>query len=333
MSCARKIGVLLGGVSPERDASVRAGEAILAALGRRGHEAHPLFVDRDIDIALRQSGTDVAFLALRGRYGADGCLQGLLEMLAIPYTGSGVLACGLAMNRAKTNDVLRLHNLPTAPAYLIRAQQADQVNQIHGAFGFPVVVRPVGATRPLGGTLVRDEMELESAVEDAFALDDQVLVERFVPGRPICVPVLDGVALGALDVSQAGCWTAQPPIGIRGQESCVPARLSPARHASVLRMAAQAYDALGCEGPACVAMVVSERFNEIIADVDSAPLLLPEAPLARMAHEAGLGFDDLVEEVLAGARLRAHGIRRNRRQGHLAFEGPDRRANAALAAH
>jgi D-alanine-D-alanine ligase len=333
MSSARKIGVLVGGLSLERDASVRAGETIMAALRKAGHDVHAVFVDRYVDMALRQSGIDVAFLAVRGRYGADGCLQGLLEMLAIPYTGSGVLACGLTMNRAKTKDVLRLHNLPTSPAYLIRAQQQDSISEVHGAFGFPVVVRPVGATLLFGGTLVRDEMELESALEGVFALDDEALVERFVQGRPICVPVLDGQAFGAVEVSRTGSWTTRQSAGARGHEICVPVRLSSAREASVLRLATQACEALGCEGPACVEMVVSERQNEIIVDVDSAPLLLPGAPLPRMAHEAGVGFDDLVEEILAGARLRAHGIRRNRRTDHRTFEGPDRRATAALAAH
>jgi D-alanine-D-alanine ligase len=333
MSSARKIGVLVGGLSLERDASVRAGETIMAALRKAGHDVHAVFVDRYVDMALRQSGIDVAFLAVRGRYGADGCLQGLLEMLAIPYTGSGVLACGLTMNRAKTKDVLRLHNLPTSPAYLIRAQQQDSISEVHGAFGFPVVVRPVGATLLFGGTLVRDEMELESALEGVFALDDEALVERFVQGRPICVPVLDGQAFGAVEVSRTGSWTTRQSAGARGHEICVPVRLSSAREASVLRLATQACEALGCEGPACVEMVVSERQNEIIVDVDSAPLLLPGAPLPRMAHEAGVGFDDLIEEILAGAGLRAHGIRRNRRTDHRTFEGPDRRATAALAAH
>jgi len=333
MSSARKIGVLLGGLPLERDVSVRAAEAVMTALRKRGHDAHALFVDRHVDMALRQSGIDVAFLAMRGRCGADGCLQGLLEMLAIPYTGSGVMACSLAMNRAKTKEVLRLRNLPAAPAYLIRAQQQDSVNDIHGAFGFPVVVRPVSANLLFGGTLVRDEMELESAIDDVFALDDEALVERFVPGRPICVPVLAGQALGAVEVFRTGCWTAPPSADTRGQEICAPARLSPTREASVLRLATQACEALGCEGPACVEMVVSERLNEIIVDVDSAPLLLPGAPLPRMAHEAGLEFDELIEEILASARLRAHGLRRNRRTARKPFEGPDRRAEGALATH
>jgi D-alanine-D-alanine ligase-like ATP-grasp enzyme len=100
--------------------SIRAGEAVATALRQMGHETRCMFVDRDIDVALRQIKIDVAFLAVRGRYSADGCLQGLLELQGIPYTGSGVLACGLAMNRAKTKDVLRLFNLPVAPGYVLR---------------------------------------------------------------------------------------------------------------------------------------------------------------------------------------------------------------------
>src|SRR5689334_9568677 len=146
----KRIGVLLGGFSAERDQSVRAGEAVIAVLRDAGHDAIPLFVDRDIDLALRQSRIDTAFLALRGRYGGDGCVQGLLELLGIPYTGSGVLASGLAMNRAKTKEVLRLHNLPTAPGYVLQAESAESISDAHGSFGFPVIVRPVGIASPLG---------------------------------------------------------------------------------------------------------------------------------------------------------------------------------------
>src|SRR5450432_527421 len=121
MTGHRKIGVLLGGLSAEREVSIRSGEAILGALADRGHDAIPIFVDRDVDLVLRQTRIDVAFLALHGRYGEDGCVQGLLELLGIPYTGSGVLASGLAMNKAKAKEIFRWHNLPTAPGYVIDA--------------------------------------------------------------------------------------------------------------------------------------------------------------------------------------------------------------------
>jgi D-alanine-D-alanine ligase len=333
MSSSRKIGVLLGGLSVERDASIRAGEAVTTALGHLGHEVCPLFVDRDIDVALRQTKVDVAFLAVRGRYSADGCLQGLLELAGIPYTGSGVLACGLAMNRAKAKDVLRLFNLPVASGYVLRSDHEERVPEAHGTFGYPAVVRPVSASMLWGGTLARDEMELESALEDVFRLEDHALVERFIQGRPISVGILDGCALGMVEVPRAGSWAGLRSVGSRGQEPCAPVRLSHERRESVLRLATQAYDALGCEGPACVEMLVSERLNETIVDIDTSPLLLPKSPLALVAGQAGFSYQDFIEDILAGARLRAHGRRHNRRTTQTVFEGPDRRLSAVREAH
>jgi D-alanine-D-alanine ligase len=300
---------------------VRAGEPVLAALREAGFEATLLFVDRDVDLALRQAHIDIAFLALRGRYGGDGCLQGLLELLGIPYTGSGVLASGLAMNRAKTKEVFRLHNLPTAPGYVLRADGQEPLADVHGAFGYPVVVRPVGISSPLGPATARDELELEAALDDAFRLDDEALVERQVEGRPVCVGVLDGLAIGALEL----------PAALRPRSG--PTRLSPARYHSLLRLAASAYEALGCDGAATVELVVSERLNEVIVDVDTNPSLAPAGTLARIAASAGLTYGDLVQEILRGARLRAHGHRQNRRSVQLTFEGPDRRGSAVSAAH
>jgi D-alanine-D-alanine ligase len=324
----KRIGVLLGGMTAERDVSVRAGEAVAVALREAGHEPVPLFVDRDVDLAVRQVEIDVAFLALRGRYGGDGCLQGLLELVGVPYTGSGVLASALAMNRAKTKEVLRLHNLPTAPGYLLRADAAQPLLEAHGSFGYPVVVRPVGAASALAPAIVRDELELEAAADDAFRLDDEILVERVIDGRRVCVGVLDGAPLGAVEVPLGPSSRA-----LRALAPTIGAKLTAARYRSLLRVAAAAYEAIGCEGAACVEMVVSERLNEVVAEVDATPLLSPTAPLARVAHGAGLPFGELVREILAGARLRAHGHRQNRRAVQLSFEGPDRRATAASAAH
>jgi D-alanine-D-alanine ligase len=333
MSSSRKIGVLLGGLSVERDTSIRAGEAVAAALRQLGHEVIPMFVDRDIDVALRQSRIDVAFLAVRGRYSADGCLQGLLELSGIPYTGSGVLACGLAANRAKAKDVLRLCNLPVAPGYVLRSDHEGSAPEVHGSFGYPVVVRPVSASLLWGGTLARDELELDSASEDVFRLEDSALIERFVQGRPLSVGILDGCALGMVEVPRAAAWAGLRSVGARGHEPCAPARLSRERHDSVLRLATQAYEALGCEGPACVEMLVSERLNETIVDVDTSPVLLPHSPLPLIARSAGIDYADFIADILAGARLRGHGRRSNRRAVQKGFEGPDRRLSAVHEAH
>ena len=246
----RKIGVLLGGLSAERDISLRSGEAILGALQERGYDACPIFVDRDVDQVLRQARIDVAFLALHGRYGEDGCIQGLLELFGIPYTGSGVLASGLAMNKAKAKEILRWHNLPTAPGYVIDAagsRSADgdsdggclaAVAADHGSFGFPVVVKPAGEGSSLGVEIARDEMELEAAVEEALRYDDEVLVERFIEGKEISVGVLDGKPLGAVEIiPRRGLYDFQSKVTPSRSDYYLPARLSPERYRSALRLA------------------------------------------------------------------------------------------------
>src|SRR5215831_1704385 len=130
----KRIGVLCGGLSAERDVSLRTGAAICAALADRGYDAVRIYVDRDLDLALRQTRVDVAFIALHGRYGEDGCVQGLLELLGIPYTGSGVLSSALAMDKLKAKELFRLHNLPT-PSYYVHRRGEGTVAEQQGSFG------------------------------------------------------------------------------------------------------------------------------------------------------------------------------------------------------
>jgi D-alanine-D-alanine ligase len=322
----QRIGVLVDGLARHQEIALRAGEAIVGALAESGFDARTVFVDRDLDLALRQARFDVAFLATRGRYGGDGCLQGLLEMLGIPYTGSGVLASALAMNQAKAREVLRLHNLPTAPAYLCRVDSDRSATESHGAFGFPVVVSPAGTGLCIGACVARDELELEAALEEAFRFGDEVLVERFVDGRVVTVAVLEGQALGALDLGPLDLFLGPgiSPVAERTEAGPRP-RLTAARHRSLMRMAQLTSEAMGVEGPALVEMVVSDRLNEVIRGIDAAPALTPQSLLPRIAANAGLEFPELVEEILRGARLRAHGRRRERRAAHSAFAGPEQR--------
>ena len=340
MTSQRKIGVLMGGLSAERDVSLRTGEAILAALTDRGHDAWPLFVDRDVDLVLRQARIDVAFLALHGRYGEDGCIQGMLELLGIPYTGSGVLASALAMNKAKAKEIFRWHNLPTAPGYVIDGVGGaggggdGDLAESHGAFGFPVVVKPAGEGSSLGVRIARDELELEAAVEAAQRFDDVVVVERFIEGKEISVGVIDGKPLGAVEVvPRRGFYDFHNKYTAGRADYHLPARLSPERYRSVLRLGTLAHEALGCEGATRVDLIVSDRGNEVILEVNTLPGMTPQSLLPRIAHGAGLSFGDLCEEMLKGARLRAHGHRRERRAVHSALHGPERRSGFLSEAH
>ncbi len=327
----RRIGVLCGGLSAEREVSLRTGAAICATLVERGYDAVSLYVDRDLDLALRQTRIDVAFIALHGRYGEDGCVQGLLELLGIPYTGSSVLASALAMNKVKAKELFRLHNLPTAPYYVLEAGPAA-VAERHGAFGFPAVVKPACEGSSVGVAIARDLGELEAACEAAFRFDDQILVERYVAGMEVSVAVLNDRALGAIEIVPSQPFYDYGAKYTAGRSAYhMPARLSPERYRGVLTQAVAAHRALGCTGASRVDMIVSERGNEVLLEVNTVPGMTATSLLPKIAGHAGLDFGALLEEILGAARLHAQptGNGRERRVADLPFAGPERRASGA----
>lgn len=327
----KKIGVLMGGLSAERSVSMQTGEAVLAALDGRGYHVVPIFVDRDVDLVLRQSAIDVAFIALHGRYGEDGCIQGLLELLGIPYTGSDVLASALAMHKVKAKEIFRLRNLPTPPYYVLtRAHEAD-IPARHGDFGFPAVVKPVGEGSSVGVELVGDMDELVAACERAFCFDSELLVERYIRGQEISVAVLGDRPLGAVEVVPREPFYDFSAKYSRGAtEYYIPPRVSPQRYRGCLAQAARAHQALGCSGATRVDMILSDTGNEYILEVNTLPGLTPTSLLPKIAAAAGIAFDELCEAILLGARLsalrRGHG---DRRVAQRPFRGPDRREAGA----
>jgi D-alanine-D-alanine ligase len=322
----QKIGVLLGGMSSEREISLRTGEAVLAALRDRGHEVIPIYVDGDVDIALRQEQIDVAFIALHGRLGEDGCVQGLLELLGIPYTGSDVLASALAMHKGKAKELFRLHNLPTPAYYTLCAADVFDLAAVHGDFGMPCVVKPIREGSSVGVTICMHEGELLPAIERALCFDGEVLVERYIAGKEISVAILDDRALGAVEIAPRDGFYDYANKYTRGAtDYFVPPRLSPERYRGVLAQALRAHTALGCRGATRVDMIVSDSGNEFVLEVNTVPGLTPTSLLPKIADAAGISFGELCELMLAGARLGTRRGTGERRVLQRSFVGDDRR--------
>jgi len=336
---SRKIGVLLGGLSSEREVSLRTGEEVLVALRRRGHDAVPIYVDRDLDVALRQEQIEVAFLALHGRWGEDGCVQGLLEVLGIPYTGSDVLASALAMHKVKAKELFRLHNLPT-PAYYTLSGAAPgapegapagggELAAIHGDFGFPCVVKPMREGSSVGVSICHELAALGSAIERALRFDDEILIERFIAGKEVSVAILGDRALGAVEIAPRDGFYDYANKYTRGAtDYFVPPRVSPERYRGVLTQALRAHLALGCRGATRVDMMISESGNEFVLEVNTLPGLTQTSLVPRIADAAGISFGELCEMMLAGASLASRRGRGERRIAQRAFVGVDRRGDA-----
>lgn len=325
-----RIGVVMGGASAERDVSLSSGRAVAEALLEAGHDAVPVLLGEGIDPmqAIVDAEMDVAFLALHGRLGEDGCVQGMLEWLHIPYTGSSVLASALAMDKLKAKELFRLHNVPTPPYYTVdRASAAADLNAIHGSFGFPVVVKPRREGSSLGLSLVHDPSELALAVEQALAYDDCVLVERHIAGREVHVGILGDRVLGAIEVAPSGGiydYAAKYTPGMT--DYFMPARLGAARYRGVLNLAERAAQSLDTEGAVRVDLIVTEGQNEYVLEVNTLPGMTPTSLLPKIAAAAGFDFTELCEAILARARL--HTARSRSGSGELvAFPAPEQVAD------
>ncbi|MBN2360309.1 MAG: ATP-grasp domain-containing protein [Deltaproteobacteria bacterium] len=294
-----RVGVLA--TDPGMDAGLASDvAAVVDALARRGHAAHALKIGPEIAAQLKVLAIERAFLVGPGGGETDGAIQGLLDLLGIPYTGSGVLAAALAGDRLRAKDLFGYRNLSTPPAYAVtRAQAADraEVAALHRSFAFPTVVKARFGRAALGATVVADLETLNAAVAAVAERADWVLVERWVKGRDVAVAVIEGRVLGVVEHAD------EAAAGIRARRRYAPAQLPSVRQANLAHIARAAYGALGCRGTASVNFVCADDENDAVLSVDTLPALDENGALRTAAQAAGLGLGDLCEAMLTTARL------------------------------
>jgi D-alanine-D-alanine ligase len=297
----------MGGSSAEREISLRSGTAVAAALSGLGYDVTPIVLGSGGD-ALRELASaelDVAFLALHGRLGEDGCVQGVLELMGVPYTGSNVLSSALAMDKLKAKELFRLHNVPTPPYYVFSAQHsAADLEEVHGSFGFPVIVKPRREGSSLGVSKARNLSELAQAIECALSYDSSVLVERFIEAKEVAVGILDGRVLGAIEIApKSGVYDFHAKYTAGMTDYFMPARLPAARYRGVLNLAERAAQALDTSGAVRVDLLVTEGQNEYVLEVNTLPGMTETSLLPKIAGAAGFGFAELCEAILERATL------------------------------
>lgn len=302
----------MGGVSSEREISLQSGQAVAEALRQLGHEVTPIHLGSGPSVlsALANAPMDVAFLALHGRQGEDGVVQGILEMLGIPYTGSGVLGSALAMDKLKSKELFRLHNVPTPPYYELTRGELEDLAHVHGSFGYPAIVKPRREGSSVGVVKADNFADLRVAVEVALQYDDSVLVERFIRAREVAVGLLDGRVLGAIEIAPRGevyDFAAKYTPGMT--EYFLPARFEPTRIRGLLNLAERAARALDVRGAARVDLLVTEGANEYVLEVNTLPGMTPTSLLPKIAQAAGYDFATLCDAMLQSARLDSSCVR------------------------
>ncbi len=298
----KPIAVLLGGLSAEREVSLRTGEAVLNSLKRQGYAAFSIDAGRDLPSRLTWQQCSRVFIALHGRYGEDGSVQGLLETMQLPYTGSGVLASSMAMDKVVTKKLLLYHRLPT-PVFAELSRADIEQDRLSDCPPLPVVVKPVREGSTIGISLVHQKSQLPAALAAALGHDDRVLVEEFIAGREVTVAVLDGEALPVIEVvPKSGFYDYQAKYTAGCTEYLLPAPLEQPLYHALQQAAVAVFHILGCSGAARVDFMVRDG-QFYCLEANTIPGMTETSLLPKAAAAAGLSFDQLVERILAGCGL------------------------------
>lgn len=295
----KKIGVLLGGLSSERDVSLASGDAILKALKDKGYHAVAIDVGRDVTEKIKDNGIDVAFIALHGRFGEDGAIQGLLEVMGIPYTGSGILASALGMNKTVSKQLFRSRGLLVGPYEVIYAGDAAKVNNALNDIRFPAVIKPHAEGSSVGVSLVFKKEEVAAAVALALKYGNEFLIEKFIRGKEVQVGILGNRALGAIEIVPKRAFydfTAKYEKGM--SDHFFPARIPDVAYKRTLEAGLAAHRAIGCRGYSRVDFIIDESGAPYILEVNTLPGMTATSLLPEIANGVGIPFPDLVEEIL-----------------------------------
>jgi len=295
----KKIGVLMGGLSSERKVSLASGNAILGALKDKGYDAVAVDVGRDVGDQLRRSGVEVAFNGLHGKFGEDGAIQGLLEIMGIPYTGSGILASAMGMNKIISKTVFKAYGLHVGPFMVVSVGDKEPLMTAQMELGFPLVVKPSSEGSSVGVSVVNMGDELAPAVKLAFSYDREILIEKYIRGMEVQVGVLGERALGAIEIVPKDVFYSYKAKYEQGMSAhFFPARVPEAVYKRTLDAGLAAHRALGCRGYSRVDFIIDSAGDPYILEVNTLPGMTDTSLLPDIARGVGLSFSDLVEEIL-----------------------------------
>ena len=296
-----KIAVLLGGTSAEREVSLSSGKAVLEALLSQGYNAHPID-PKEYNVAnLKNDGFDRVFNILHGRGGEDGTMQGLLEQIGLPYTGCGVMASALTMDKMRTKMLWKAFGLPVADMEVVTRETLDQLDPkaVVAKLGLPLMVKPSLEGSSVGLTKVKAVEELKSAVEFALKSDNTVLIEEWLAGDELTVPVLDSQVLPAIRIVPEGEFYDYEAkyISDNTQYFC-PAGLTPEREQELATLVKRAYDAVGCRGWSRIDVMCDAKGQFRLVEVNTNPGMTSHSLFPKSAATVGISFEQLVVKIL-----------------------------------
>ena len=304
-----RVGVICGGISSEREISLKTGEGIFNALKSSGYNTE--YIDFKGDNISAFKNIDVAFLALHGKYGEDGSVQGLLELLKIPYTGSGILASSIAIDKIFSKKIFIFEKIPT-PAYIglglngkINFQEIK--NDVVKKIGYPLVVKPSREGSTIGITIVQDEVDLEDAINFAKIYDSAILLEKFISGRLMAVSLIGDkpTAMPIIEIRpKSGFYDFKSKYTAGLTEYITPAILDDDLELTIKELAVKTHNCLGCYGISRVDLILDEENRPFILEINTMPGMTATSLVPKSANAMGISFEKLAEIILNYSSLK-----------------------------
>ncbi|ENA1773328.1 D-alanine--D-alanine ligase [Yersinia ruckeri] len=300
-----KVAVLLGGTSAEREVSLLSGQAVLTGLREAGIDAYPIDT-RDFPVTqLKERGFDKAFIALHGRGGEDGTLQGVLDFLQLPYTGSGVMASALTMDKLRSKLVWQASGLPVSPFIALSRQQFETLSSGDFAagiakLGLPLIVKPSREGSSVGMSKVNHASELNAALQEAFRHDNDILIEKWLSGPEFTVAMLGDEVLPSIRIQPTGVFYDYEAKYLSDTTPYFcPSGLGEQQEQQLAELARQAYQALGCSGWGRVDVMQDGDGGFYLLEVNTSPGMTSHSLVPMAAKQAGMSFSQLVTRILA----------------------------------
>lgn len=305
----KKIAVLMGGPSTEREVSLNTGGAILKALQEKGYQAIAMELDPLHFVEqIKDEKIDVVFNAVHGKFGEDGTIQGALELIGIPYTGSGMLASAVAMDKVISKRLFMADGIPTPRALFFQCttNTSEILKTIEKQFSLPVVVKAASQGSSIGVSIVSDAPALEAAVEEAFGYSDHIVVEEFIKGKELTVAVIGDETAQALPVIEIVPHSGRYDYRSKYTKGCtdyiVPAELEHVVTERIQNLAVRAFQLFGCRGVARVDFMMDEAGQPYVLEINTIPGMTATSLVPKAAAATGLSFSDLCEQILKMAR-------------------------------
>jgi D-alanine-D-alanine ligase len=295
MTAAVRVGVLMGGTSAEREVSLNSGKAVSGALRSRGYDVVDVDVGADVAGVLGREDVGLAFIALHGGTGEDGSIQGMLEVMGVPYTGSGVLASAMAMDKLVSKILFSANGIPVPGFEAVEPGGYPQMRP-------PVVVKPVKEGSSIGVSIVRDEGSLKDALEHAHSFGGIAIVEEYISGKEVQIGILGDRVLGGVEVRPSlefYSYEAKYTSGLT--EYVLPPELDSALYERACSTALRAHRALRCSGATRVDLLIDAEETVYALEVNTIPGMTETSLLPKIAGQAGMDFPTVIEEMVKDA--------------------------------